>query len=131
MCTLPQLPQNWQLYFVCVYVYVCMSVLTNNKTNPPKKTILKFRGIKQQPFYLTILWGGNLGNSAPCGFIWLPGGTELVTEFVWRVQDCLTHIPDVWDSWLNEFLWAPLPLKVMSGTLHELSLGEWTCFFFF
>lgn len=84
------------ILFVFMCMYVCMYLLTNNKTN--KKKILKFRGIKQQPFYLTILRGGNLGNSAPCGFIWLPGGTELVTEFVWRVQDCLTHIPDIWDS---------------------------------
>lgn len=56
----------------------------------------------------------------------LPGGTELVTELVWRVQDGFTHIPDVWDSWLDGLLWATLPLKVMSGTLHAVSLGEWT-----
>lgn len=32
----------------------------------------------------------------------------------------------MWDSWLDGLPWATLPLKVMSGTLHVISLGEWT-----
>lgn len=59
--------------------------------------------------------------------MWLPLGLfALVIELVWRVQVCLIHLPDIWDRWLDEVIWATLPLKVLSGTLLVLSLGEWT-----
>lgn len=91
-----------------------------NKTQNKKNYCQNLEASNKQftsPFWRLGLWA-----ILPTLFyLGLLGSIELVIELVQRVQDCFTHIPDIWDSWKNGLIWI-----IQVRTLHTNFLGQWT-----
>lgn len=108
------------------YIYNYFQLFINmlrkklNKTQNKKNYYQNLEASNKQftsPFWRLGLWA-----ILPTLFhLRLLGSIELVIELVQRVQDCFTHIPDIWDSWKNGLIWI-----IQVRTLHTNFLGQWT-----